>query len=134
MKRTRVLVLTCSTRPGALGPAVGKWLTETLAPSALTLDVTLVPLPLGDLQLPFLDEEQHPSTGLYHHEHTRRWSGVVDEADGFVDVTPEYNHGMPATLKNALDHLGPEWAWKPVGFVATATLRRAPGRSSTPSR
>ncbi|CAC22749.1 MULTISPECIES: bifunctional NAD(P)H-dependent oxidoreductase/GNAT family N-acetyltransferase [Streptomyces] len=117
-KRTRVLVLICSTRPGALGPAVGKWLTETLAPSTLTLDAALVPLALGDLRLPFLDEEEHPSTGVYRHEHTRRWSAIVDEADGFVVVTPEYNYGMPATLKNALDYLGPEWAWKPVGFVS----------------
>ncbi|GAA2054575.1 bifunctional NAD(P)H-dependent oxidoreductase/GNAT family N-acetyltransferase [Streptomyces cheonanensis] len=111
-------MLTCSTRPGALGPAVSDWLTETLAPSALTLDVTLVPLALGDVRLPFLDEEEHPSTGVYHHEHTRRWSAMVDEADGFIVVTPEYNYGMPATLKNALDCLGPEWAWKPVGFVS----------------
>ncbi|MGW0983592.1 GNAT family N-acetyltransferase [Streptomyces xiamenensis] len=114
----RVLVLTCSTRPGALGPAVGTWLTETLAPSALTLDVALTPLALGDMQLPFLDEEEHPSTGIYHRAHTRRWSAIVDEADGFIVVTPEYNYGMPATLKNALDYLGPEWAWKPVGFVS----------------
>ncbi|WP_327350661.1 bifunctional NAD(P)H-dependent oxidoreductase/GNAT family N-acetyltransferase [Streptomyces sp. NBC_01304] len=117
-KRPRILVLVCSTRPGALGPAVGEWLTETLAPCARTLGADLVPLSLGDLQLPFLDEEEHPSTGIYRHEHTRRWSAIVAEADGFVVVTPEYNYGMPATLKNALDYLGPEWAWKPVGFVS----------------
>ncbi|MBO0517948.1 NAD(P)H-dependent oxidoreductase, partial [Streptomyces beijiangensis] len=91
---------------------------ETLAPCARTLDADLVPLAIGDLQLPFLDEEEHPSTGIYHQEHTRRWSAIVAEADGFVVVTPEYNYGMPATLKNALDYLGPEWAWKPVGFVS----------------
>ncbi|WP_069816086.1 bifunctional NAD(P)H-dependent oxidoreductase/GNAT family N-acetyltransferase [Streptomyces sp. TP-A0874] len=117
-KRSRVLVLVCSTRPGALGPAVGEWLAETLAPSARTLDVDLVPLALGDLRLPFLDEEEHPSSGVYRNEHTRRWSAIVGEADGFIIVTPEYNYGMPATLKNALDYLGPEWAWKPVGFVS----------------
>ncbi|GCD95992.1 bifunctional NAD(P)H-dependent oxidoreductase/GNAT family N-acetyltransferase [Embleya hyalina] len=117
-KRVRILVLICSTRPGALGPAVGEWLIETLAPSVATLGVDLVPLSLGDLGLPFLDEEEHPSSGVYHHEHTRRWSRCVDRADGFVVVTPEYNYGMPATLKNALDYLGPEWAWKPVGFVS----------------
>ena len=82
------------------------------------LDAELVPLAIGDMRLPFLDEEEHPSTGVYHHEHTRRWSRMVDEADGFVFVTPEYNYGMPATLKNALDYLGREWAWKPVGFVS----------------
>ncbi|MFI9472343.1 GNAT family N-acetyltransferase [Streptomyces sp. NPDC052492] len=117
-KRLRILVLTCSTRPGALGPAVGGWLTETLTPVAKGLDVDLVPVAIGDLDLPFLDEEEHPSTGVHHHEHTRRWSRIVDDADGFVFVTPEYNYGMPATLKNALDYLGPEWAWKPAGFVS----------------
>ncbi|MFF2536699.1 GNAT family N-acetyltransferase [Streptomyces cyaneofuscatus] len=117
-KRLRVLVLTCTTRPNALGPAVGRWLTETLAPEAERLGVDLVPLAIGDLDLPFLDEEEHPSTGVHHHDHTRRWSRIVAEADGFVFVTPEYNYGMPATLKNALDYLSPEWAWKPVGFVS----------------
>ncbi|MFI9214807.1 GNAT family N-acetyltransferase [Streptomyces werraensis] len=117
-KCLRILVLTCSTRPGALGPAVGGWLTETLAPVAKELDVDLVPVAIGDLDLPFLDEEEHPSTGVHQHEHTRRWSRIVADADGFVFVTPEYNYGMPATLKNALDYLGPEWAWKPAGFVS----------------
>ncbi|OCC09044.1 bifunctional NAD(P)H-dependent oxidoreductase/GNAT family N-acetyltransferase [Streptomyces sp. PTY087I2] len=117
-RRLRVLVLVCSTRPNALGPAVGQWLTDTLAPSAELLDADLVPLSIGDLGLPFLDEEEHPSTGVHQHEHTRRWSRIVDEADGFVFVTPEYNYGMPATLKNALDYLSPEWAWKPAGFVS----------------
>ncbi|MFJ9976085.1 GNAT family N-acetyltransferase [Streptomyces cyaneofuscatus] len=117
-KRLRVLVLICTTRPNALGPAVGRWLTETLAPEAERLGADLVPLAIGDLGLPFLDEEEHPSTGVHHHDHTRRWSRIVAEADGFVFVTPEYNYGMPATLKNALDYLSPEWAWKPVGFVS----------------
>lgn len=117
-KRSRVLVLVCSTRPGALGPAVGSWLTETIAPRAGELGVELVTLGIDDLGLPFLDEEEHPSTGIYRHEHTRRWSAIADAADGFLVVTPEYNYGMPATLKNALDYLGREWAWKPVGFVS----------------
>ncbi|MGW5353186.1 GNAT family N-acetyltransferase [Streptomyces sp. NPDC004031] len=117
-KTPRVLVLVCSSRPNALGPAVGRWLTDTLTPSAEALGVDLVAVSIGDLELPFLDEEEHPSTGVHRHEHSRRWSRMVSEADGFVIVTPEYNYGMPATLKNALDYLGPEWAWKPVGFVS----------------
>lgn len=117
-KRPLVLVLVCSTRPGALGPAVGTWLTETITPRARELGVDLMPLNVADLGLPFLDEEEHPSTGIYRHEHTRRWSATAEAADGFIVITPEYNYGMPATLKNALDYLGPEWAWKPVGFVS----------------
>jgi NAD(P)H-dependent FMN reductase/GNAT superfamily N-acetyltransferase len=117
-KPVRVVVLVCSTRPGALGPAVGTWLIDTITPRALELGVELVPVALSELDLPLLDEEEHPSSGVYRHEHTRRWSAIVDAAEGFIAVTPEYNYGMPATLKNALDYLGREWAWKPIGFVS----------------
>ena len=54
----------------------------------------------------------------YASEATRRWSRKIDELDGFVWVTPEYNHGVPAAMKNALDVLWPEWGNKTVGFVA----------------
>ncbi|WFE26571.1 GNAT family N-acetyltransferase [Solwaraspora sp. WMMD791] len=114
-KRPRVLVLICSHRPGALGPAIGQWLIEACTARAAQLGVELVPV---TVDLPFLDEAEHPSSGIYQHEHTRQWSAIVDAADGFVAVTPEYNYGMPATLKNALDHLSAEWAWKPIGFVS----------------
>ncbi|GAA1659829.1 bifunctional NAD(P)H-dependent oxidoreductase/GNAT family N-acetyltransferase [Glycomyces endophyticus] len=116
--KLRVLVITCSTRPGALGPAVGAWLSGAVSAAADDLGVELVPVALGDLDLPFLDEEEHPSSGVYRHAHTRRWSALVDAADGFIAITPEYNYGMPATLKNALDYLSAEWAWKPIGFVS----------------
>ncbi|WP_238007532.1 bifunctional NAD(P)H-dependent oxidoreductase/GNAT family N-acetyltransferase [Dactylosporangium sp. AC04546] len=108
----------CSTRPGALGPVVAQWLVDAVAARAAQLSVELVPVALGDLNLPFLDEEEHPSSGVYRNEHTRRWSAIAGAADGFIAVTPEYNYGMPATLKNALDYLGAEWAWKPIGFVS----------------
>ncbi|WP_034592503.1 GNAT family N-acetyltransferase [Hamadaea tsunoensis] len=117
-KRPRVLVLTCSTRPRALGPAVGRWLLDAVADRAEELEIDLVPVALADLDLPLLDEREHPSSGVYEQEHTRRWSAIVDAADGFIAVTPEYNYGMPAALKNALDYLGHEWAWKPIGFVS----------------
>ena len=50
--------------------------------------------------------------------HTHEWSEQVDAADAFVFVTPEYNHGYPASLKNAIDYLHHEWRYKPVGFVS----------------
>lgn len=117
-KSSRVMLLTCSTRPAALGPAVAEWFGRTVAPLADRLDVELVPVSLGDLDLPLLDEEEHPSSGVYRQRHTREWSALVRSVDGFVAVTPEYNYGMPAALKNALDYLGGEWAWKPIGFVS----------------
>jgi NAD(P)H-dependent FMN reductase/GNAT superfamily N-acetyltransferase len=117
-KKLRVLALTCSTRPGALGPAVTQWLLDAITPRTAELGVELVPIALGELDLPLLDEEQHPSSGIYQHKHTRRWSAIADAADGFIVLTPEYNYGMPASLKNALDYLSSEWAWKPIGFVS----------------
>ncbi|MFG1694211.1 GNAT family N-acetyltransferase [Nonomuraea sp. NPDC049309] len=118
MTSLRILVITCSTRPGALGPVVTRWLTGALAERAAQLGAELVPVALSDLDLPFLDEEEPPAGGRYRNEHTRRWSAMVDAADGFIAVTPEYNYGMPAAFKNALDYLSREWAWKPMGFVS----------------
>ncbi|NMO51607.1 GNAT family N-acetyltransferase [Actinoplanes sp. TBRC 11911] len=115
---TRLLVLTVSTRPHALGPVVTRWLLDALGRRADELSVELVPVSLADLGLPFLDEEEEPSSGVYRNAHTRKWSALVAAADGFIAVTPEYNYGMPAVLKNALDYLGREWAWKPIGFVS----------------
>lgn len=116
-KKLRLMVLISSTRPGALGPEVAQWFIRTANPLARQLDAELEAVSLTDMALPFLDETEHPSTGLYEHAHTREWSAMVKRADGFIVVTPEYNYGMPATLKNALDYLSSEWAWKPVGFI-----------------
>lgn len=116
--RPTLLVITCSTRPNALGPMVADWFTSTTSAAARHLGVELRQVSLQDVDLPFLDEEDHPSSGRYVHEHTKRWSSLVASADGYIVVTPEYNHGMPASLKNALDFLSSEWAWKPMGFVS----------------
>ncbi|TCO19182.1 NAD(P)H-dependent FMN reductase [Kribbella steppae] len=102
-----------STRPGRLGPAVGDWFVRATAELGVDLDVA----DLAEVNLPFLDEPEHPSTGIYQHEHTRVWSRRVADADAFVFVTSEYNFAMPATLKNAFDYLHAEWAWKPCLFV-----------------
>ena len=79
-------------------------------------DVELVDL--AEVNLPLLDEPEHPRLRKYQHEHTKRWSERVSRADAFVFVTPEYNYGAPPSLLNALDYLVHEWAYKPVGFVS----------------
>ncbi len=73
---------------------------------------------LADLALPMFDEPEHPRFGRYQHDHTKRWQALVAPADAVVFVTPEYNWSFPASLKNALDFLNPEWRDKPVGFVS----------------
>ena len=73
---------------------------------------------LAEFRLPLLDEPNHPRLRQYMNRHTHEWSRTVDAADAFVFVTPEYNHGYPASLKNAIDYLHHEWRYKPVGFVS----------------
>ena len=114
----RVLVIVASTRPGRLGPAVADWFIDTTRDDAARDRTVVEVADLSEIGLPLLDEPEEPSSGIYRNEHTRSWSRRVAAADAFVIVTPEYNYGMPAPLKNALDYLYHEWAWKPVGFVS----------------
>lgn len=113
-----VLVIVASTRPGRLAPAIADWFVQATRAEAASDGINVEVADLVDIGLPLLDEPEHPSSGVYQHEHTRAWSRRVTAADAFVVVTPEYNYGMPAVLKNALDFLYHEWAWKPVAFVS----------------
>ena len=73
---------------------------------------------LAALDLPMMDEPKHPRLREYQHQHTQDWSAVVDDADAFVLVIPEYNHGLTAPVKNAIDYLHQEWRHKPAGVVS----------------
>jgi NAD(P)H-dependent FMN reductase len=111
----RLQVVIGSTRPGRVGLPVGRWFAAH-ARAHGAFDVELVDL--LELDLPFMDEPNHPRLGQYTHQHTKDWSAKVAAADAFVFVTPEYNYGLTAPLKNAIDFLHNEWLYKPVGFVS----------------
>jgi NAD(P)H-dependent FMN reductase len=111
----KVKIIVASTRPGRKGPAVAAWVYELLSQKK---EITPELLDLAVIGLPFLDEEKHPRLKEYVHEHTHAWSRMIDEADAFIVVTPEYNFGYPASLKNAFDFLYQEWNYKPVAFVS----------------
>jgi NAD(P)H-dependent FMN reductase len=111
---SNLMIVIASTRPGRGGSAVAEWFTER-ARSHGGFVVHVVDL--AELTLPFVDEPNHPRLGQYTKPHTRDWSAQVAAADAFVFVTPEYNYGYPAPLKNAIDFLHHEWVYKPVGFV-----------------
>jgi NAD(P)H-dependent FMN reductase len=115
MSKLRLQVVIASTRPGRLGLPIGNWVYEQ-AKSSSEFDVELVDL--VDYNLPLLDEPRPASSRQYANEHTLQWSQVVSRADAFVFVTPEYNHGINAAFKNALDYLYYEWALKPATFVS----------------
>ena len=108
-------VVIASTRPGRAGLPIGTWFFDA-AKRHTGFDVTLVDL--LEVGLPFLNEKSHPRLQKYEHEHTKRWSAMVDAADAFVFVTPEYNFSAAPSLLNALDYLYREWSYKPAGFVS----------------
>jgi len=104
-----------STRPGRVGPKFAEWFRERAAAHG-SFDVELIDL--AQVNLPLLDEPNHPRLHEYVHQHTIAWSLMVARADAFVFVTPEYNFGYSAALKNAIDYLSQEWTDKAVGFVS----------------
>jgi NAD(P)H-dependent FMN reductase len=113
--KPRLQVVIASTRPGRAGEPVARWF-EPIARSHKGFEIEVVDL--AEVALPFVDEPHHPYLRQYVHQHTRDWSARVSAADAFVFVTPEYNYGFSAALKNALDFLFFEWHYKPVGVVS----------------
>jgi NAD(P)H-dependent FMN reductase len=107
-----VLVIMGSVRDGRRCPAIVEWALAR-RPSSLTCNV----VDLREWRLPMDDEAAIPATGEYANEHTRAWSAKVAGADSIAIITPQYNWGYPAPLKNALDHLYNEWKAKPLMLV-----------------
>jgi NAD(P)H-dependent FMN reductase len=115
MPRPQLLIIIASTRPGRVGLPVAQWF-EAHARAHGAFDVRIADL--AELDLPFMDEPNHPRLKQYTHQHTKDWSAIVDAGDAFVFVMPEYNYGFNAPLKNAIDYLNQEWKYKPVGLVS----------------
>ena len=111
----RIAIVVGSTRPGRRSRQVADWVLER---ARLHSGAEFEILDLADFELPLLDEPLPPSLGRYRHEHTKEWARAVDQFDGFVFVTGEYNHSLPGALKNALDYVYAEWNNKAAGFVS----------------
>ena len=108
-------IIIASTRPGRKGISVANWFIETVKKYP---DFNVEVLDLAEINLPFIDEPNHPRLQQYTKEHTKQWSNTIDSADAFVFIIPEYNYSMPPTLLNAIDFLYKEWNYKPVGLVS----------------
>lgn len=109
-----ILVIIGSTRPHRICPRIADWVAEI---GRETVVGRFEIVDLKDWPLPIDDEPEIPAKGDYRFEHTRAWSRKVASGDAFVFVSPQYNWGYPAALKNALDHLHREWANKPAMIV-----------------
>jgi NAD(P)H-dependent FMN reductase len=112
---TRIGIILGSTRPNRNGEQVANWVLEHATGRD---DAEFELIDLRDYPLPHLDEPMPPSMGQYQQEHTKQWADKIASFDGFVIVTPEYNHGTSGVLKNAIDYLYAEWNNKAVGFVS----------------
>lgn len=115
MSKPKLHILITSTRPTRVGPMFASWLKEA-ADRFDGFEVEVVDL--ADFNLPVFDEPNHPLMQQYEHEHTKKWSAKVSEADAFMFVLPEYDYFTPASLVNAIQYLSKEWNYKPVGFLS----------------
>jgi NAD(P)H-dependent FMN reductase len=111
----KIAVITGSTRPTRKNEAVARWVYE-LARNRSDAEFELVDI--DDYHLPLLDEPAPAQLGQYMRQHTKAWAAKIATFDGYVFVTPEYNHGTSAALKNAIDYLFGEWNNKAAGFVS----------------
>lgn len=110
----KIAVIAASTRPGRKAETVARWVLEH---AQKRTDAAFELVDLAGFQLPLLDEAMPPSMGQYANAHTKKWAQAIAAYDGFVFVTPEYNHSIPGALKNALDFLYKEWNNKAAGIV-----------------
>jgi NAD(P)H-dependent FMN reductase len=111
---TRIGIIAGSNRPGALNPQVVAWVKAQLDEAGVENAV----VDYNDYDLPILDEEIPGGAHAYANEHTKAWGAAVEPFDGYIVVTPEYNHGVPGPLKNAIDYIGSEFNNKPVAFAS----------------
>ena len=119
-RRMKIAVILGSIRKIRRGARVAKWVMSQLSKRK---DIAVELLDLLDYPLPFYDESNSPDSlnGIYSAQGATKWVVKIKEADAFIIITPEYNHGPPAVLKNALDYVYEEWNKKPVAFVSYAS-------------
>lgn len=113
MKNIQIII--GSVRPSRIGDQIAAWVKDIVDGSD---DASFEIVDLKDWHLPLDDEPNQPKHGGYLQPHTQAWSDKIRQGDGYIFVTPQYNWGYPASLKNALDHLYYEWEDKPAAIVS----------------
>lgn len=118
MSDLKVGIIVGSTRPGRVGPLVGNWVHANAQAEGVEFEL----VDLHDFKLPLLEEAGPMGAGNYAGAAANAWASKIAEFDGFIFVTGEYNHSVPAALKNALDYVKGEWANKSVGIVSYGSI------------
>ncbi len=114
MSKPRIGIVISTTREGRFGEKAAAWIADLAAARS---DLQFETVDLRDYPMPFFEEPGSPAYMAPKNAVARRWGQKVDELDGFIFVTAEYNHGPPAVLKNALDYAYTEFNRKPAAFV-----------------
>lgn len=117
-----IKVIVGSTRENRFSEKVLPWVTSELDTSE---EISYEVLDLRDWEMPFYNEPMSPATikdGAYPNDVVRNFATKIDEADAFLIIAPEYNHGYSAVLKNAFDSVYAEWNNKAVGFVSYGSV------------
>ena len=122
MTTPNIGLILASTRQNRFGDKPARWILE-LAGRRADMQVELIDL--RDWPLPMFDSPNIPSMAPVETAEAKRWAAKVESNDGFIVVTPEYNHAIPAVLKNALDHAYSPWNRKPVAFVGYGSVGAA---------
>jgi NAD(P)H-dependent FMN reductase len=113
-ERPKIGIIMSTTRPGRFADIPTDWLFN-IAKGRNDADFEIVDL--RDYPMPFFEEKAPLHAAPAQNEVAQRWGKKIASLDGYVFVTAEYNHGIPAVLKNALDYLYAEIHRKPAAFL-----------------
>ena len=122
MARPKIGIIISTTRAARFGEKPARWM-HALASQRGDMSVELIDL--RDYPMPFFDEPASNAWVPSKNEVAQRWQKKVAEFDGYIFVTAEYNRGVPAVLKNALDYAYPEWNRKPAAYVGYGSVGAA---------
>ena len=111
----KIGIIIASVRDGRVGESIAKHVLNLANISSKEIEYNLIDL--KEINLPMLNEPYPAAMNNYQYPHTKAWSKLISGFNGFIIVTPEYNHGYPSAIKNALDYLYLEWHHKPLAFI-----------------
>ena len=122
MAKPKIAIIIGTTRATRFGEKAAKWIH---AIAAARTDMSVELLDLRDYPMPFFDEVASNMWAPSKNEVAKRWQKKVAEFDGYIFVCAEYNRGVPAVLKNAIDYAYPEWNRKAAAYVGYGSVGAA---------
>src|SRR5215213_6321790 len=131
MTKPKIAIIISTTRATRFGDKPAKWISDI---AAQRTDLVSEIIDLRDFPMPFFDEVASNAWVPSTNEVAQRWQKKIAEFDGYIFVSAEYNRGVPAVLKNALDYAYPEWNKKPAAFVGYGSVGAAPDRCASSRR